>query len=310
MRYAGTTGEETEAQELLAESLVADEAATRRARTRRRRQVRGPRAPAAQPLPRGGVVAVLGAPAGGERGGEGGAPRLAAVTDRRDDAGDQALVGVAHPAASGAPPGSARNRRPAPVPRLGAGLRSSVLRDLRRGLRIEGHLGPDTLVRVARDDVEAVDDHRGVDDRAPELLILLESGDLSRGPVEQRAPTQGGVRAQQDEVERLDPAVLLHAAVEADRLVEDLDGALLATADGHPPSDEQHSIGHTAPFVPGPASDAGPDPPTLSPRLRPGNPARCACPRPLLPRCAVAFLARILREGERPGQGRGALTSA
>jgi hypothetical protein len=52
------------------------------------------------------------------------------------------------------------------------------------------------------------------------------------------------VGAKQDDVELLDGALLLGSPVEPDRLVEHLEGALLASTNGSAPANEQHAVGH------------------------------------------------------------------
>src|SRR3954471_18288306 len=89
-----------------------------------------------------------------------------------------------------------------------------------------------------------VHDQLGVDRRAPELVVLAHRRQLLRRAVQLDVAPGVAAGLQQDDVEALDAAVQLQAAVVANRLVEHLEAALLASADRSIPADEQHSIGH------------------------------------------------------------------
>ena len=52
------------------------------------------------------------------------------------------------------------------------------------------------------------------------------------------------VRLQKGDLEVLDPPIRLHLSVELDRLVEDVESAILAAAHHLAPADEQASISH------------------------------------------------------------------
>src|SRR3954447_1154725 len=136
-----------------------------------------------------------------------------------------------------------------PVPRGALRLQQlDRLRNLRDGLLVDADLLLDALVAHAVEDLEPVDDHRRVVDHAPELRVLAHIGDLLGRAAQRRVALQPAVRVQQRYVEALDAPVLLHAAVEADRLVEDLERPLLAATRNLTPPDEQHAFGHGGSF--------------------------------------------------------------
>jgi hypothetical protein len=95
---------------------------------------------------------------------------------------------------------------------------------------------------------QAVDDQQRVGGVALELLVLANGRELFSGAVELEVPVELAVRLEQYDIERLDAAVLLHAAGEADGIVEHFQAALLAAANRRAPTDDQYLIGHSISF--------------------------------------------------------------
>src|SRR5438105_3848211 len=91
------------------------------------------------------------------------------------------------------------------------GRSSRALRNLRNRVAVDLDLASHTLVGVALDVPEPVDDHRRVGSVADELLVLAERVDLLAAALYRDVAIQIAVRRQQDDVERLDPTFLLHA---------------------------------------------------------------------------------------------------
>src|SRR3954447_22357026 len=147
-----------------------------------------------------------------------------------------------------------------------------LLRHLRDGLAIHVHLLRDALVRVAVGHAQVLHDQRGVDQAAPEALVLLERGDLLGRAVDRHVAVDAGARVEQDDVEALDLPLLLHAPVHAHHLVEDLEAALLASDYVLAPADEQDPVGHAPLLCSRPAARHCCEP------VRPTLPAeRCRC---------------------------------
>src|SRR5687768_18458909 len=86
---------------------------------------------------------------------------------------------------------------------------SGGLRNLRDRLPVQRQLARDPFVGVAVDDTQLVDDQRRVEQDAPELLVVAQSPELVRGPLQLHVAGQAAaVRIEQDHLERLDPALL------------------------------------------------------------------------------------------------------
>src|SRR4051794_37665525 len=137
---------------------------------------------------------------------------------------------------------------------------SGRLRNLRDRLLVERHVAANALARRTLGDAHLLDNERGVNEYAPVVLVLAHGGKLLRRAEQLEVAAEATVRREQDHVECLDAAVLLHAPVEADGLIEDFQAPLLTTWDGFAPRDEEHAVGHADSF-----------------RLRPGGQGR-ACP--------------------------------
>src|SRR5207247_3674000 len=95
--------------------------------------------------------------------------------------------------------------------------RLRVLRHLREGRRVELHLLGDPVARVGVDRPDPVDEEVGADDLPLEVLVVAARVELVGGAVQQEAPAQvAAVRIEEDDVEFLDPALVLHAPEEPD----------------------------------------------------------------------------------------------
>src|SRR5947209_6049669 len=154
--------------------------------------------------------------------------RSLGLTRRRRAGGDTRLHRATHGrrsanAFAGISPGRRANRRP------GAST-SSALRNRRDRLLVDLHLRRDALVRVTVYDREPLDAQVRGHDHACELVVFAQRSDLLGTAVELHVAVEPAVRPKQDDVELLDPAVLLHPAVEAEGVIEDLEPALLAAA--------------------------------------------------------------------------------
>src|SRR6185312_16304132 len=80
---------------------------------------------------------------------------------------------------------------------------------------------------------------------APEVVVLLHGVQLVGGPMEHEAAAQvATVGTEEDDVEALDPALLLQAPQQPDYVVERLDRLLLATSYRIPQTNEQHPVSH------------------------------------------------------------------
>src|SRR4051812_47917684 len=107
------------------------------------------------------------------------------------------------------------------------------------------HLAGDALAGVAVDQPEAVHDQVGAGHLALEVLVLADAVQLVRRAGQQEAAAQvAPVRVEEQDVEPLHPALLLHAAEQPDDVVEGLDGLLLAAPNRTPPTYEQAPVGH------------------------------------------------------------------
>jgi hypothetical protein len=177
-------------------------------------------------------------------------------------------------------------RRPAPRAGRGASpalarhpadrFESGGLRDLRQGLAVHLDLLRESLARHTVAYAQVLDYERGVDQDSPVVLGLLRRGQLIRRPVDEDVAVRpAAVRVQQGNVELLDAALLLHAAVQPESLVEHVEATFLPAGEVVTPGDHQDTVGHADSFrFFGPARLVGPVRPTLS---KPGHPMQgCA----------------------------------
>src|SRR5690349_8319866 len=122
--------------------------------------------------------------------------------------------------------GTTLKRRSRPVGGISA---SGGLRDLPDRLLVERHVAGDALAGRSFDDPHLLDDQLGVGHHTPEIVVLAHCHKLLRRAVQLEVAAEVAVRRKEHDVERFDPAVLLHAAIEADGLVEHLEATLLTT---------------------------------------------------------------------------------
>src|SRR5690242_7667836 len=141
--------------------------------------------------------------------------------------------------------GTTLKRRSRPVGGISA---SGGLRDLPDRLLVERHIASDAFARRALDDPHLLDDEGGVDEHAPVIVVQPHRAELLGRALELDVAAELAVRGEQYDVERFDASVLLHAAIEADGLVEHLEATLLTTGDGLAPRDEEHAVGHADSF--------------------------------------------------------------
>ena len=86
---------------------------------------------------------------------------------------------------------------------------------------------------------------RGVDHRAPELVVVGQRGALLGAAVDHEEPAEvAAVRIEQRDVEPLDPPVGAHPPEHLDELAEDRDSALLAAAHRRSEPYEQRMVSH------------------------------------------------------------------
>src|SRR5215208_3570135 len=139
------------------------------------------------------------------------------------------LGGVPQPSGAAAAP----SRTPPAV------TESGHLRHARDRVLVEAHHLRDALVHVPLAYAEVLHDQARVGHVAQVLLILAQGGELLGAPADlHEALDRPAVRAEERHVERLDLPLLLHAAVQPDGLVEDLQAALLAPGYVRAPRDE------------------------------------------------------------------------
>src|SRR5204863_7609485 len=120
--------------------------------------------------------------------------------------------------------------------------------DLRDGRHVALHLAADGLTREALDHPETLHDQVGSRHLVAEVVVLLNRVELLAGAVEHEAAGQiAAMRIEEDDVELLDPSLLLHAPEQAHDVVEGLDRRGLASAYGVAPADEEHSVSHAEP---------------------------------------------------------------
>src|ERR1035438_9125917 len=137
---------------------------------------------------------------------------------------------------------------------------------------------------VAVDEPQTVNDQTRVNESAPEIVALLHGRELIGGPVQLYVSSKVSVGPEQDNVELLDAALLLHAPIEPHRLVEHLQSAFLASTNRRSPANEQHAVGHTdPPFLHGPARYRA---------FRPNVPHETRPRKPCLRRCIWRSLRR------------------
>src|SRR3954471_11734310 len=122
---------------------------------------------------------------------------------------------------------------------------AGVLSKLPDRLAVDGHLASHALAGRGGHDADVVDDQARVDDRAAELLVVLQRGALLGAAVGHEETAEvAAVRVEQRDVQALDPPVGLHPPEHRDELVEHRDGAFLPPSDRGPEPDEQCAIGH------------------------------------------------------------------
>src|SRR5687768_2767589 len=99
-------------------------------------------------------------------------------------------------------------------------IRSDGLRNPPDGLLVPRHLPGDIVVRRTIEVPEVGHYKAGIGRVAHELLVLANSGELLHRAVQLDVAVQLAIRPEQDDVELLDPALLLHPSADADGLVE------------------------------------------------------------------------------------------
>src|SRR3954464_2041537 len=121
---------------------------------------------------------------------------------------------------------------------------SGGLRDATDCLAIQLHLASDALVRHTHRVLEVRHDQSCVRRVAAEVRIFGHGGQLCSRTVHRDVAVDSAVWRQEDDVELLDPPLLLHPAHDPDCLVEDLETAFFAPGDTLAPADDEYSIGH------------------------------------------------------------------